>query len=157
MHGVLGVGRDEHQHLVARLERGVAPGHDETVAPDHRHDDGVAGEVQVGDGGVVGRGVLGQRDLDQVGGAPLELEEADERAHRDGLLHQRGQQLGRRDRDVHPPALVEEPLVLRVVDPGHDAGHRELLLGQERDDEVVLVIAGRRHDDVDRGQPRRVE
>ena len=44
-----------------------------------------------------------------------------------------------------------------MVDPGHDAGHGELLLGQQRDDEVVLVVAGGRHDDVDRGQAGRVE
>ena len=28
-----------------------------------------------------------------------------------------------------------------MVDPGHDAGHRELLLGQQGHDEVVLVVA----------------
>ena len=101
----------------------------------------------------VGRRVLGQGDLDQVGVAALELEQPDQRADRDRLLDQGGEQLGRRHRDVDAPALVEQPLVLRVVDPGHHPGHGELLLGQQRDDEVVLVVAGGRHHHVDRGQP----
>ena len=139
------------------LERGVTPRDDQAVGPDHRHHDRIAGEVEVGDGDVVGGRVLGQGDLDQMGRATLELQEPDERADRDRLLHQRGEQLGGRHRDVHPPALVEEPLVLRVVDPGHDPGDGELLLGQQRNHEVVLVVAGGGDDDVDGGQAGRVE
>ena len=40
-------------------------------------------------------------------------------ADADRLLDQRGQQPRRRDGDVDAPGLVEQPLVLRVVDPGH--------------------------------------
>ena len=87
----------------------------------------------------------------------LELQEPDQRAHRHRLFDQGGEQLGGGDRDVDPPALVEEPLVLRVVHPGHHPGHGELLLGQERDDQVVLVVAGGRHHHVDGGQAGRVE
>ena len=55
---------------------------------------------------------------------------------------------GRGDGDVDAPRLVEHPLVLRVVHAGDRAGDAELGLGQQRDDEVRLVVAGRRHDDV---------
>src|SRR3712207_6866476 len=52
------------------------------------------------------------------------------------------------DGDVHAPRLVEHPLVLRVVDAGDRARHAVLGLGEQRDDEVRLVVAGRRDDDV---------
>ena len=58
------------------------------------------------------------------------------------LLHQGGDQVRGRDGDVDAPHLVEHPLVLRVVDPGDDPRDAELLLGEQRDDEVVLVVAG---------------
>ena len=54
----------------------------------------------------------------------------------------------RRHRHVHAPHLVEHPLVLRVVHSGDDPGYGELLLGEEGDDEVVLVVAGDGGDDV---------
>ena len=59
--------------------------------------------------------------------------------------------------DVDAPQLVEHPLVLRVVDPGDDARHAELLLGQQRHDEVVLVVAGDGGDDVGLLDARRGE
>ncbi len=52
----------------------------------------------------------------------LEAEQADEAPDRDRLLDQRGEELRGRHRDVDPPALVEEPLVLRVVDPWRSRG-----------------------------------
>ena len=39
-----------------------------------------------------------------------------------------------------------------MVHPREHAGDRELLLGQERRHEVVLVVAGGRHDDLGLGQ-----
>ena len=70
-------------------------------------------------------------------------------------------QVRRRDGDVDAPQLVEHPLVLRVVHPGDDARHAELLLGEQRHDEVVLVVAGDGGDDVglldDAGRGQRVE
>jgi hypothetical protein len=45
---------------------------------------------------------------------------------------------------VDAPGLVEQPLVLGVVHPGHDPGDGELLLGQQADHQVVLVVAGDR-------------
>src|SRR5271157_6004083 len=55
VHRVLGLGGNEHEHLVAGLQRRVAPGDDEAIGPDDCDDDGVAREVEVGDGGVAGR------------------------------------------------------------------------------------------------------
>jgi len=49
----------------------------------------------------------------------------------DGLLDEGRDQVRRGDADVDAPQVVEHPLVLRVVDPGHDRrGDAELLLGQ---------------------------
>ena len=58
---------------------------------------------------------------------------------------------------VDAPRLVEEPVVLRMVDPGYHPGHREFLLGQQRDDQVVLVISCCRHDHIRTGQTGGVE
>jgi hypothetical protein len=81
----------------------------------------------------------------------------------DGLLDEGGHQARRRDRHVDAPGLVEHPLVLRVVDACHGAGHPELGLGQQREHEVDLVVTGGRDDDVtvlqaglvERGRSRR--
>ena len=54
----------------------------------------------------------------------------------------------RRDGDVHSPRLVEEPFVLRIVHACDDSLDAEFGFCQERDDEVDLVVARRRHDDV---------
>ena len=52
------------------------------------------------------------------------------------------------DGDVDAPRLVEQPLVLRVVDAGDHALDAELGLGEQREDEVGLVVAGGRDHDV---------
>jgi hypothetical protein len=62
-------------------------------------------------------------------------------AHR--LLDQGRHQPGRRHGDVHAPRLVEQPLVLRVVDPGDHTRDAVLRLRQQRDDQVDLVVARR--------------
>ncbi|AYN31875.1 hypothetical protein DUI70_1372 [Streptomyces albus] len=69
-------------------------------------------------------------------------------ADADRLLHEGGHQARGGDRDVHAPGLVEQPLVLRVVHPGHHARHPVLRLRQQRDDQVDLVVAGRGDHDV---------
>ncbi len=110
------------------------------------------------DRGRPGRRVVGEGDLDQVGLAPLELQEPHQRPDRDRLLDQGGEQVGRRDGDVDAPRLVEQPPVLRVVDPGDDPGDGELHLGQQGHDEVVLVVAGGGDHDVggvERGRAKR--
>jgi hypothetical protein len=81
------------------------------------------------------------------GGHPR-TRQAHQRADRDGFLDERGEQVRCGHRHVDAPGLVEQPLVVRVVDAGHDAGHAELLLREQRDDEVHLVVAGDRHDDL---------
>ncbi len=53
-----------------------------------------------------------------------------------------------RDEDVDAPVLREHPLVLGVVDPGDHPGHPELLLGEQRHHEVVLVVTGGGHQHV---------
>ena len=115
---------------------------------DDRDDGGAPGEADLGDRAAGGGRLGGEGDLDEPGVAPLELEEPDERADRDRLLDEGGEEVGGGDGDVDPPGLVEEPVVLRVVDPGDHPGDGELLLGEERDDEVVLVVAGGGDDDV---------
>ena len=72
-----------------------------------------------------------------------EGQQADEVTDGHGLLDHRGQQPWRRHGDVDAPRLVEQPLVLGVVDPGHHPIDAELGLGQQRDDQVDLVVAGR--------------
>src|SRR5262249_49850980 len=50
--------------------------------------------------------------------------------------------------DIDTPRLVEQPLVVRVVDPGDDAGNPVLGLSEQRHDEVCLVVTGRGDDRV---------
>ena len=67
-----------------------------------------------------------QGHLDQVGAALVEGEQPDQVADGHRLLDQGRHQPRRGDRDVDAPDLVEHPLVLRVVDPGHRSRHAEL-------------------------------
>ena len=144
---------DEHDHLVTGAQHRVAAGHDEPVLAQHGDDRGVAGHPEVLDRLAVDRRSLGEAHLGQPGPATLEREQADERPDGDRLLDEGGEQVRRRHADVDAPDLVEHPLVLRVVDPGDDAWHAELLLRQQGDDEVVLVVAGDGGDDVGFGHP----
>jgi len=64
------------------------------------------------------------------------------------VLDERGEQAGRRHRDVHAPVLPEQPLVRGVVDPRDHPAHRELRLGQQRHRQVRLVVTGGGDDDV---------
>ena len=59
--------------------------------------------------------------------------------------------------DVHPPGLVEKPVVFRVVDPANDARYRKLLFGKQGNDEVVFVVACRGHHDVGAREARSIE
>ena len=68
--------------------------------------------------------VLVQGHLHEPGVAALELQQPDEHADRDRLLDEAGEQLRGRDGHVDAPRLVEQPVVLRVVDPGDAPGAR---------------------------------
>ena len=94
----------------------------------------------------------GQGHLYEVGTRRLELQDTDQRPDRYRLFDKGGEQVGRRHRYVDAPGLVEQPVVLGMVDPGYHPGDGELLLGQQRDDEVVFVVPGGGHDDVGRSQ-----
>jgi len=68
--------------------------------------------------------------------------QADELAHTHRFLDECGDEVRCGDGEVDAPVLVEEPLVLGVIDPRDHTGDGELGLGEERDDEVVFVVAG---------------
>jgi len=135
---------EQDEDLVAGLEAGVAPRDDHPVVAEHGHHGGVPGQAELDDLLVARRAVAGQRHLDEARPPALERQQPHQRADADRLLDQGGEQVGRGHGHVDAPVLVEHPLVLRVVDPGHDAGDGELLLGQQADDQVVLVVAGDR-------------
>jgi hypothetical protein len=152
-HRFLAVVGHEDEHLVPGGERSVASGHDDVVLAEDGDDGRVAGEAQRGDLVIDGGRLGGEGDLHEPGPTPFEGQEPHEGPDRHGLLDERGEQVRGRDRDVDAPHLVEHPLVLRVVHPGDDAGHAELLLRQQRDDEVVLVVSGDGGDDLGLGMP----
>src|SRR5580704_881232 len=60
---VLGIGGDQHQDLVADRQPGIAPGHDQTVAPHHGHHRGLPGHPELDQRDAGRRRVLGQSDL----------------------------------------------------------------------------------------------
>jgi hypothetical protein len=94
------------------------------------------------------RGVLRECDLHQVGLALAQRQQPHQVADGHGLLHESGEEAGGGHGDVDAPVVAEQPLVARVVDPGHDAADGELGLGEQRHDEVDLVVAGGGDDDV---------
>ena len=124
----------------------------EPEAREHGADDAdehaLGRQGEVGDAAAAVGGVEGERELHHRGLALLELEEAHEVADADGLLDERRHEARGGDGDVDAPALVEHPLVARVVDAGHGTRHAELRLREQGDDEVDLVVTGGADDDV---------
>src|SRR6266545_7392572 len=141
------VGGDEEQ-LVVELQGAVRVRGEDAALAEDRDQGGVGGPGDVADPGADHRRVLGQRQLDQVRVALAEGEQPDKVADRHRLLDQRGHDPRGRDGDVDAPRLVEHPLVPRVVDPGNGPGYAELGLGEQRDDQVDLVVAGTRDGDL---------
>ena len=88
--------------------------------------------------------------------SPLESQQADQRAHRNGLFDEGGHHERHAHRDVDSPRLVEEPLILRVVHPGDYSGNGEFLFREKGDHEVVLVVSGSGDHDVDAREAGRV-
>ena len=121
---------------------------DGQLVADDADEHAVGGQVHLVDAAADERRVSGQRQLDHRRLALLELEQAHEVTDADGLLDERRHEPRRRDGDVDAPAVVEHPLVLRVVDACDGARHAELGLGEQRDDEIDLVVTGRADDDV---------
>lgn len=140
---LLGLGRDKEE-FVAGLQRLLRGGGQDPGTPDDGDQRGVLGPADVADADA-GQGRLRrQRQLDQVGVTLAEPQQPDQVADADGLLDQGRHEAGRGDGDVDAPGLVEEPLVLRVVDPGDDARNPVLRLGEQRHHQVDLVVPGRR-------------
>src|SRR3712207_8826291 len=94
-----------------------------------------------------GRGsVLGDHELDDLEALLGKVEEVHEPVARDLVLDQAQDQVGGRHHglDAQELEVVEVPGVVRARD---DALAEVLLLGHLADEEVVLVVAGDRHDE----------
>ena len=95
-----------------------------------------------------GRGrALADLELDDLQVLLLERQELDEAVLRDLVLDQAQDQVGGRDGGLDAERL-EVDQVARVVDPGDDPLDAVLLLGHLADEDVVLVVAGDRDDEV---------
>ena len=85
--------------------------------------------------------------LDQLELALAERRQVEQLVDRDVLLD-RAQDHPRRADQLVDAEVLEQLLVLGVVDPGDGPRDVEVVLGHLADDEVVLVVAGHRRDDV---------
>ena len=137
-----------------------AAGHDQVLGPEHGHDRGVARQAELDDR----LPSAGEPSARRTSASRALPPSNDSRRTKDPTLTASSTRAvsrwGVETATSTPHSLVEHPLVLRVVHPGHDARHAELLLGQQRHHQVVLVVAGDRgHDvarlDVGRGERRR--
>ena len=134
----------------------VSPrGHDQPVAADHRHDGGVPGDVEIDQrrspppasprpgsprpGGRCPASNCSRRTSD-----PTDTASSTRAVSSWGV-----------DTETSTPQdSLNSHWLLGVVDPGHDAGNGEFLFGEQRDDQVVLVVAGGGHRHVDVGHAR---
>ena len=85
--------------------------------------------------------------LDELQLALAEGRQVEQLVDRDVLLD-RAEDHPRRADQLVDAEVPEQRLVLRVVDAGDRPRHVEVMLGHLADDEVVLVVAGHRGDDV---------
>ena len=106
-----------------------------------------SGIVEVARRPADGRRALLEVGLDDLEVAAAEGREVEQLVDRDVLLD-RAEDHPRRADDLVDAEVAEQDLVLGVVDPGDRPRHVEVVLGHLADDEVVLVVAGDRGDDV---------
>ena len=71
----------------------------------------------------------------------VEGEQTHGNTDRNGLLDECCHDTRGRYGHVDSPRLIEEPLILRVIEARDHAGDRKLRFGQQRDNEVRLIIA----------------
>ena len=146
----LRVDAGQRHDLVPGRERRLRLGDHHVPLAQDRHERGVGWQAELVEGLARVRGLLGEPHLDQRDLPALQPQEADQVPDRHRLLDHRRQDVRRRDGRVDAPLLVEQPLVLGVVHAGEHAGDTELLLGEQRRHEVVLVVTGGGHHDVGR-------
>ena len=105
------------------------------------------GQPDVGDRAARRGRVVGDHELDDLEPLLGQVEQVDEPVARHLVLDQAQDQVGRGHRrlDAEQLEVVEVP---RVVDAGDDPLAEVLLLGDLADQQVVLVVAGDRHDEV---------
>ena len=96
-----------------------------------------------------GRRVRADVQLDELEALAAELEQLDEAVLGHLVLDEAEEAGGRADR-LRDPEDVEVRLVARVVDAGDRLRHAVALLGDLRDHDVVLVVAGDREHDLGR-------
>ena len=139
---LLDVLRGDEEQLVARLQRVFRLRHQHPALAQDRHQRRVGRPLDGPDLLAGQRRVVGHGQLDQAGLALPEGHQPDQVADADGLLDEGRQQPRRGHGHVDAPRLVVQPFVARVVDAGDDPGHAVLGLGEQRDHQVDLVVAG---------------
>ena len=133
--------------LVAGREHRLGLGDHDVALPQDPDDGGVGGQPQLVDGLAHRARTFRQGHLHDRDVAAFQSDQPNQVADGDGFLHHGSEDVRRRDRGIDAPLFVEEPLVLGVVHARQDARDRELLLGEQRGHQVVLVVAGGRHHD----------
>src|SRR5450756_2605732 len=133
--------RQEAQYVVAGQDLGGAA-RDQSVAGAHdRREQHATGQVDVLHVGVGEGRVLADLELYELYLLAPQRQQMHELVRRQ-LVHDEVQHRRGGAHRVLDAEQVEGGLVEGVVDPGHDLGHAELELGDLRDDDVVLVVAG---------------
>ena len=122
---------------------GTKPG----AVAQHRDDQRAVGQRQVGHVHAVRGAALADDELDDLEPLLGQVEQVDEPVARDLVLDQAQDQVGRGDRRLDAEQL-EVGEVPRVVAAGDDPLAEVLLLRDLADQQVVLVVAGDRHDEV---------
>jgi signal transduction histidine kinase len=145
---LLDILRGDEEQLVAALQRVLRLRHEHPPLAQDGDQGDVRGPLDRADLLPGERRVGRHGHLDQARLALAERHQPHQVADAHGLLDERGEQARRRDGDVDAPGLVVQPLVARVVHPGDDPGHAVLGLGEQRNDQVDLVVAGRGDDNV---------